>query len=504
MQTSHAPRSPSALLAPLALLTLAAILLAAAPARAGGFHITIVGVRRTGMMANLANPDDVTALFHNPAGLADLPGSQLHLSSGVTMLNNQTRLRALDTGRFPEINAADCGAAGRPACRFPMGSDGYYEANFEPEEYVGVIPYLGYSQNLGLVSDGLRGLTASVAVYAPNAYGASLPADAPTAYFIMDGLFLVAAATAGVGWRINDKVSVGANLSYNYLRLGFSQKFSTADVLTPAGQAPDGVAKAAQSLIGDLGLDFSGTDHGLGWGVGVLWTPWPWLVLGLTYSGQTAASFEGDLELTGVGSTSRPNVKTLAAEQLKPLVNGLGTKLPTGLTVEMPIPPAFGLGASLRPTDRIELALDFRLWLYSVFERQAMIPRYDPNESGTEPMTEESLSKDKHYSQSYELAAGVLVRPLKDRGLLELMAGVAFDKSPVPDETFSIDNPSMNQLIFSLGVRMRLGGHWRVGAAYMLINYLEREIPTSQSSPPVNVRISGTSHIPTFEAEVRW
>ena len=485
-------------------LAAAAILLPALPADAGGFHITIVGVRRTGMMANIANPDDVTALFHNPAGLADLPGSQLHLSSGVTMLNNATTLQQLDPARFPEVNPKGCGQAGAAACPFPVDSEGYYTQNFEPEKYTGVIPYLGYSQNLGFISDRLRGLTVSAAAYAPNAYGASLPQGAPTAYFIMDGLFLVAAATVGAGWRINDIVSVGANLSYNYLRLGFSQKFSTADVLTDPGQPPDGVALAAQGLIGDLGMDFSGTDHGFGWGLGVLITPRPWLVFGLTYSGQTAARFEGALELTGVGSTTRPNVKTFSAEELKPLVNGFNTKLPTDLTVEMPIPPAFGLGASLRPSEMIEVALDFRLWLYSVFERQAMIPAYDPGEKGTEPMTEQSLSKDKNYSQSWELAAGVLVRPLGGHKLLELMAGVAFDKSPVPDETFSIDNPSMNQLIFSLGVRTLLFERWRVGVAYMLINYLERDIRTSQSSPPVNVRISGTSHIPTFEVEYLW
>jgi long-subunit fatty acid transport protein len=485
---------------PLSLLL--ALLALPAPARAGGFHITIVGVRRTGMMANLANPDDVTALFHNPAGLADLPGTQLHLSSGVTMLSNQTRLRALDPLRFPELNPAGCGEAGRPPCAWPIGADGYYTANFEPERYVGVIPYLGVSQNLGRFSRKLSGLTVSLAAYAPNAYGASLPHGAPTAYFVMDGLFLVAAATAGAGLRLNDKVSLGASLSYNYLRLGFSQKFSTTDVLTPAGAAPDATTKAAQLLLGDLGLDFAGVDHGLGWGLGVLVTPVRWLSLAFTYSGQTAARFEGDLTVTGVGSTTRPEVKQLSATQLRPLVSAFGSKLPTGLTVEMPIPPAFGVGASLRPSDYVEVALDFRLWLYSVFERQAMIPRYDPNEQGTEPMTEASLSKDKRYGQSYEVAAGVLVRPLRGRRLLELMAGIAFDKSPVPDETFSIDNPSMNQLVISLGARALLANRWRLGVAYMLINYLERNILTSASSPPVNVRISGTSHIPTFELEL--
>jgi long-subunit fatty acid transport protein len=41
-------------------------------ARAGGFTMTVMGGRRTGMLANLARPDDMTALFHNPAGLGHI------------------------------------------------------------------------------------------------------------------------------------------------------------------------------------------------------------------------------------------------------------------------------------------------------------------------------------------------------------------------------------------------------------------------------------------------
>lgn len=478
-------------------------LLDGSPARAGGFHITILGVRRTGMMTNLANPDDVTALFHNPAGLADLPGTRMHLSSGITLLGNNTELQALDPKRFPEVNTPSCGEPGKKACSFPIGDDGYYTANFEPEDYLGLIPYLGISQDLGFISERLKGLVASFAAYAPGAYGASLAADAPTSYFVIDGLFLVAAATVGVGWRINDIVAVGANLSYNYMRLGYSQKFSTIDVLTPKDQDPDAIAVAAQQRIGDLRLDYTGTDHGFGWGVGVLVTPLSWLAVGATYTGATSAQFEGGIELGPVGSSTRI-VAPISNEEFKQVISGFNYKLPHSLVVEMPIPPSFNLGVSFFPSKWVEVGLDFRLWLYTIFEKQKLVPIYDPAERGTEPMTEQSLSKDKNYSNSFEVAAGVLVRPLGGKPALELMGGVSFDKSPVPDETFSIDNPSMNQLIFSLGVRGMIGEHWRLGAAYMMINYLGRDVRTSQTSPPTNVRISGRSHIPTLEAEYLW
>jgi len=486
----------------LRLTTLALVALEVAPpAQAGGFHISILGVRRTGMMTNLANPDDVTALFHNPAGLADQPGTRVHVSSGMTFLDSEFRLQALDPKRFPEVNPAGCGAEGGAACPWPVAADGYYEQQIGPERYFGVIPYVGVSQGMGTFSSKLEGLTLSLAAYAPGAYGAFLPKDAPTAYYVTDGLFVVAAATAGFGWRLADWISVGANFSYNYMRLGYAQKFSTVDLLTPTGEQPGFVENLAQAAIGDLKLDYQGVDHGFGWGVGVLVNPTDWFALGLGYAGWTRARFEGDVTIESLGSALGKGSAPMEQEALAERVGKLGYKLPRSLEVEMAIPPALMAGVNLRPSEWMEIGVDFRLWLYSIFERQAMVPIYDPNQEGEEPLSAESLSKDKHYSDSWELAVGILFRPLPFYRELELMAGVAYDKTPVPDRTFSIDNPSMSQIIFSAGVRAWMFDHLRLGFAYMAINYTGRDVRTSTSNPPVNVKVDGLSHIPTLEIE---
>jgi long-subunit fatty acid transport protein len=474
---------------------LALLVVAASTAHAGGFHISILGARRTGMMANLGNPDDVTALFHNPAGLADLRGTQLHLSSGITVLQSQTRLKALDPERFPAINPAGCGEPGAAPCPWPIDAQGYYTANFKPDRYLGLIPYLGASHDLGQHTRRLRNVVVSLAAYAPGAYGAYLPADAPTAYYIIEGLFIVAAATAGVGWRINDTISVGASVSYCYMRLGYAQKFSSVDVFTPAGQPPDMMGKLAQAALGDLRMDYAGSDSGVGWGVGALITPRRWLSIGLAYSGWTSPTFSGGVSVRPLGTTST------TAEQFRDLAGAFGYKLPTSLRVEMPIPPALMGGVSFRPTPWLEIGLDYRLWLYTLYKTQHITPIYDPSDPHKEPLTEASLSKDKDYGNSWELALGVLLRPFRRHREVELMAGVGFDKSPVPDRTFSIDMPSMNQLLFTLGSRARLGRHWRVGVAYMLIGYLKRTVTDSITSPPTNGSIWAVGHIPTLEAE---
>lgn len=449
------------------------------------------------MGTTIAAPDDTTALFHNPAGLADQKGTRLHLSNGITFLGNEAKLQALDPVRFPEVNPPDCGAAGEAPCRHEIGPDGYYVKDVSPESAIGVLPYLGASSDFG--AHGREGVVFSLAAYAPGAYGATFSDTDPTAYYIIEGLFVIGALTAGVGWRVDEHFAIGANVSYDYMRLGYGQKFSTTDVLTPAGAAPDLQAGLAQIAIGDLRLDYVGTDSGFGWCLGTLVTPVSWLTLGANYQGFTAATFTGELEIRGIGSQNNGTSPTSATE-LRRLVSDLDIKLPTGLEVEMPIPPSFGIGANAKLSSEVELGIDLRLWLYTIFARQVRRPIYGP-EAGSEPITEESLSSDKNYSNSYQLNAGILVAPLEKPETLELMGGVSFDKSPVPDETFSIDNPSLNQLSFSVGLRTTPFEGWRFGASYMFTYYMERDVTTSQTSPPTNVKLTGASHIPTLEVE---
>ena len=65
-----------------------------------------------------------------------------------------------------------------------------------------------------------------------------------------------------------------------------------------------------------------------------------------------------------------------------------------------------------------------------------------------------------------------------------------------------MDNPAMSQFIASTGLRWRINEHFRLAAAYMLLVYLERDITTSETSPPTNVRGSGLNHIPSLELEI--
>lgn len=495
MRSEGSPRKAAS--TTIAALALVLATFAPSLAQAGGFHISIIGTRRNAMLTNLAAPDDMTALFHNPAGLADQRGRRFHLFGSVNFLRNEFEVMALDPERFPEINPEGCGQGEAEPCPWPIGEDGYYEEAISPESSFGILPFLGFSTDLGFISTRFEDVVFSIGAYAPNLYGGTLASDAPTRYFMTEGYFAVISATVGIGWRINEYVSIGGHLSYNYMQMKYGFHLSLIDVLVDEGEEPDMLSELVQDSYGDIDMSYLGRDHGVGWSIGLLITPTEWMSIGLSYLVSSSANFEGDLDLR----TTRPdtNIADFAT---------LGYALPERLEVQMPIPPALGAGFNFTPTDWLEIGLDLRVWLYNMYKYQRMRPIYADDAPANRPMTEESLSSEKDNTISFELALGLLFRPFtrltNPVRTMELMAGIGYDHSPVSDESFSLDNPSMSQVVVGAGLRWPINEHFRLGLAYMLLVYLPRDITTSETSPPTNVRGQGLNHIPSLELEAAF
>ena len=473
------------------------VFLTARTARAGGFTLTGFGARREGMFAVMGRPDDLTAIFHNPAGLSDQPGVRMHFSFLPGILQNWFKLRALDPVRFPEINPEGCGEPGNDPCPWPIGPEGNYRGRIKPTRAYGLLPFVAASTDFGWAHKSLKNLVAGLAFYLPNFYGAFLPENAPTAYHVIGGYFLVGTLTAAVGYRINRYVAVGGSISYNYMRLQLAQKMSVIDALTPEGEVPSSTAEVAQGLIGDLRMDYEGEDHGAGWGLSFLVTPVRWFSFGVTYLGATQAAFEGPVRFRGLSDLAREDPDLLGAA-----LRTAGYKLPQKLQIRFPIPHSLNFGVSFRVGRYVELGMDSRIWFYNFYREQVLIPIYDPSEPGDEPMTREDLTRRKDYKISWQLGGGILFRPVKKHPGFEAMLGLGYDASPIPDHTFTLDNPSLSHFKVSGGVRWQINKTFRVAATYLISIYLERHITNSQTSPPANGRGGGLAHSPGIELEV--
>jgi long-chain fatty acid transport protein len=63
---------------------------------------------------------------------------------------------------------------------------------------------------------------------------------------------------------------------------------------------------------------------------------------------------------------------------------------------------------------------------------------------------------------------------------IDLRIGGAYDRSPVPDEKVSPENPDADKFVFSAGGSVKLGDNFTVDIAYLLENYKEREVSNSE------------------------
>jgi len=70
----------------------------------------------------------------------------------------------------------------------------------------------------------------------------------------------------------------------------------------------------------------------------------------------------------------------------------------------------------------------------------------------------------KNYHDSWEASGGMRVHDLRALPHLEMMLGTQYDKSPAPQETVTLDQPSFSHVGLHTGLRYQ-AGRYRFGAS---------------------------------------
>ncbi|MBW1809767.1 MAG: outer membrane protein transport protein [Deltaproteobacteria bacterium] len=434
-------------------------------AQAGGFTIIEMGAKKTGMMAGIAKPDDLSAVYHNPAGLADLHGTRLHLSSGFSFVHAEVRLKAWEQGGEGFYGAEDY-------IDTPIGDDGYYEGIIKPTKYFGAMPMFVASSDFGWED----GPVWAFSFYVPDFIGAFLPEDAPTRYVVVEGYFVAAVSSITCAYRLPDPVdwiTVGASLGVIYVRIE-GKKWLNLQSLAEYN---------TDFLISQVGEDYR-PFYNFGVTVDIL----PELTVGLAFIGGADVSLKGRLEIDlAPGTEMDPILESL----------DLGLEGAYDMTQTMKVPAGLGLGVNWEIIPELELAFDFRYWFYGVFETQNIYHNIDIELLG-EPAIENPMVTRKDYEGSWTISAGVLVKPFEFP--LEFMGGGTYDHSPAPNKTRSLETPTVNLAGFGLGTRYTLLDMWRLSVTYYHYWYLKSEISNSILEPPQNSIFQGT--VDTFSIQV--
>jgi long-subunit fatty acid transport protein len=443
-------------------------------AHAQGFIIPELGSRVNGTGAAVGRPDDVSAIYQNPAALAELPGTQIGLSFGSFFLGTDIRLRPW--------SGSDKFLADQP-----VDAQGYYPRE-RPMVYAPV-PFIGASTKLWS-----NKVTGALGIYVPNAAGASFGADQASRYHIIDAYLFSAYFTGAVAYKPVRWLSIGAGVSAVYVNVHRHQYFY------PVIQTDPNDPKTAldlSTLIGkktELTLDGSTVYPSFSFGI----QAWPHRTVSL-----------GFMLLSGMNiGLSGPLTVKLDPASLIP-VDKQATLTSNQQRTEYSVPWIFGFGANWDITRWLEVGAEFRWYTNSVQKSQttvitqgdvlkSLLPAVAPDRPD-----DHGLVTPKNLHDSYHVGGGFKVRPLA-RHELDLFTGFHFENSASPANTVEVSAPSFDLWALHLGARWGFHRNLRAALFYSHYWYLQRTTLDSITSPPTNFTGSAVANAVIVVLETRF
>jgi len=406
-------------------LLLVTALAAAGPASAAGFSIFEAGSRATAMGgAFVADGDDLSAMFYNPAGLAEqAEKGKLKVMMGVTLI--------------------------KPIAELKEGYDPYpgqgYSSKMADQFFFPPNLYMSY------------GLSECVSL----SFGTWFPFGLATRWDEPDfrGRYLSTyvdlkqyAAGLQIAWKINDVISIGAGPEMRFTDVKLQLKVPLFNPYT------NRVVDAAHADIrADLETDIT-------FGAGIKINPTPQLSIGASYHGQVDAAFGGDATFyqlpTGYADLD-------AAFAAKVPVN---TPVPVKTTIQAPAMTQVGIGYDFGKV-KIEAAGTYTEWSAydtTILEFSAVDGKQVPTST---------LPHDWNNVWAYRF--GVL---WKTSDTFELMGGYVYDETPEPDGDVGPLLPDANRNGFSVGFSWKMGKNTWVDFSNLALFFKERSVTTNDDN----------------------
>jgi long-chain fatty acid transport protein len=174
----------------LAALAFAGALCAGHSALGAGFQLNEMSARGTAMgNALVANPDDASAVFFNPAGMVEVPGTAV--SAGVTLVR-------------PSMDVST------------LGADGWKTTENDVTWWT--LPSLFSTFQLS------EDFWAGIGIYVPFGLGSQFSPSWVGRYSNYDTVITSFNLNPSVAWRISDRLSVGAGLVVNFTEFQVKRK----------------------------------------------------------------------------------------------------------------------------------------------------------------------------------------------------------------------------------------------------------------------------------------
>lgn len=396
-----------------------------AQALAGGYYVPEIGARAIGMGgAVVSSVTDVSSIFHNPAGLASIGGTQVQLNA---------------MGAKPNIDYW------RRPIKDPKGGLVMFD-QVSNTNGLGVVPSLFAGSNFGLKKWGF-----GVGVYVPFGAQVKYPEDGAQRYSIVEAELRNFFVTPTASYQLSKGWSVGVGLSYVFSTINLRQASSSVFVIGAPEDNPnpssefDGFntlkGKDSASFSANIGVRYQDPQGRYGFGVSALLP--------------TSADFRGSAEIRNdtIGGGD-------SFEEFGELEKG---KRDEKFHMRFNYPMILRAGLNIKPIDSLSVNLDVNFQRWSTSKQ--LVIDFEKNQPLL--LMPGAVLYDvvipQRWKNTLAVRMGVEYEPSQELPL-KLRAGAYYDQSPVKDQYFDMMTPDSDKVgftggagySFSLGETMKL------------------------------------------------
>ena len=394
-------------------MTALAVLLAAEQARSAGFAIREQSATaQTSAFAGATSAaKDSSYMFFNPAALALQEGNQTHVSLSYILPESKFKDgEASIAGGAVAITGTDNSG--------DIGDDALVPALYVSSEVTDrPVLGLGVTAPFGLTTENEDGWIGR--------------------YHALKSDLVTVNINPAVGIRASDKFSFGFGVQVQYIDTELTNAVDIGTIATGLGVG--GAIPTAQD--GDVELEAD--DWGIGYNIGALFTP--------SESTRFGLAFRSEIDHRAEGSADFDNG---ASGAVGAALNAGGLLLDTGLSAEVTTPATISAGAYHEYDNGLALMAEVAWTDWSVFDELRI--EFD---NPTQP--DNVTTEDWNDSVFVALGASYQLTPE-----FTVNGGIAYDESPIPDDTRTPRVPGSDRYWVALGGEYDLSSNISLNASY--------------------------------------
>lgn len=382
---------------------------------ASGFGIFTQSASSLGQgAAVVAHGDDPSSIFFNPALIHDLEGTQMQI--GTTLLFASREFSSSSSGRRTDA---------KDAVFFPS--------------------------TLFITHSFSERLSVGLGVFSPFGLGTDWGDTWEGRYLATNSEMISVNVNPVASLRLTPNLALAAGIDILYLDTTLESKIN----LNGLNAATGGVLGSGP--FPDVGRKFAGDGTGIGFNLGVLYTPTPELSVGVSYRSEIKVGIKGngsfDYQIPGL------------------LVNSSGR-------ADLTLPQQVFAGVSYSGFDPLTVEIGMRWEDWSSFRNLTVT--FD---NGT------ASSSQKNWKSTFAYNIGAAYR-LNDT--VSLLAGYLYSDNPIPDDTFEPSIPDADTHLFCAGTLLTYG-RYRVSLSYAY-QMLETREKNNQLGDPFGQPGTGTAN----------